>query len=153
MRKQKKQSLLTVIITILVIALIMMIGSIVYEEKINMNKQETQNTIAPIEKESENVEEKEESSIENDIQEIPTEEDEEFIGEEEQKEDTTKDDATKSKDEKAIDLAQKEWGDDESVTFNVEKKSGDKYYVAVKREATVVQWYEVDTETWEISEY
>ena len=67
-----------------------------------------------------------------------------------QKEETT----TQSKDEKAIDLAKKEWGeDDDTVTFNVEEKNGSKYYVAVKKDATVISWYEVDTENWEINEY
>ena len=43
MKKQKKQNLLTAIIILLVIALAMLVGSIVYEEMIHMNKQ-TQNT-------------------------------------------------------------------------------------------------------------
>ena len=57
MKKQKKQSLLTAIIVILVIALIMMIGSIVYEEKINMNKQQAQNTVETFQKEENDIEE------------------------------------------------------------------------------------------------
>ena len=58
-----------------------------------------------------------------------------------------------NKDEKAIELAKKEWGEDDTVTFNIEKKNGAKYYIAVKKDAMVVEWYEVDTESWKISEY
>lgn len=161
MKIQKKQSLLTVIITILVIALIMLVGSIVYEEKINISKRETQNTVAPVENEQEQVS-KEQEKEENSVEDIPVEDakeeeiiedKDEYVGEEEQVNDATPTDTTKSKDEKAIELAQKEWGEDNSVTFNVEEKKEAKYYVAVKREATVVQWYEVDTETWKISEF
>ena len=63
---------------------------------------------------------------------------------EEQKED---------KDAKSIALAKKEWGDDDSASFSIEEKKNNKYYVAVKKDATVIQWYEVDTENWTISEY
>ena len=52
-----------------------------------------------------------------------------------------------------IELAKKEWGEDNSVTFNIEEKDGDKYYVAVKKDATTIKWYEVDTDKWTISEY
>lgn len=44
-------------------------------------------------------------------------------------------------------------GRDDTVTFNIEKKNGAKYYIAVKKDAMVVEWYEVDTESWKISEY
>ena len=74
------------------------------------------------------------------------------MGEEEQ-EPQKEEPTTQSKDEKAIDLAKKEWGEDDSVKFSIEEKKGSKYYVAVKRDATVISWYEVDTETWKISEY
>ena len=59
----------------------------------------------------------------------------------------------KSKEEKAIDLAKKEWGDDDSVSFNIEEKKGNIFYIAVKSDASVISWYEVNTETWEISEF
>ena len=47
MKKQKKQNLLTAIIIILVITLIMMVGSIVYEEITNMSKYSMENAGAP----------------------------------------------------------------------------------------------------------
>lgn len=76
----------------------------------------------------------------------------EYIGEEE-KEDFKEEIIIQNKDEKAIELAKKEWGEDDTVTFNIEKKNGAKYYIAVKKDAMVVEWYEVDTESWKISEY
>lgn len=156
MKKQKKQNLLTVIIIILVVALIMMVGSIVYEEKINMSKRPVQDTSSPIEKED-----NKNDVVENEDNETPAEEDnekpqdepqqsdKEYVGEEEKNEE----DSAKSKEDKAIELVKKEWGNDDSVTFNIEQKKDSKYYVAVKSENEPTVWYEVDTETWEVSEY
>lgn len=147
MKKQKKQSLLSTLIVILVIALIMMIGSIVYEEKININKQQAQDTIQQNEKDDTEAETSNEDELED---EEPVEE-QEYVGEEEN---STEEDSTLSKDEKAINLVKKEWGDDDSVTFSIVDKSGSKYRVSVISESTaVLQWYEVDTETWEVSEF
>lgn len=161
MKKQKKQNLLTMVIILLVIALIMMIGSIVYEEKINMAKQLTQNpeVLLPKEdnKEIENEEELDDNQEENQDSENgkneqidETEKEPEFVGEEEN---NTNEDASQSKDEKAINLVKKEYGNDDTVTYSIEQKNGIKYYVAVKGSDTETIWYEVDTETWEVSEY
>ena len=54
---------------------------------------------------------------------------------------------------RAIELAKKEWGNDDSVSFSIEEKKDNKIYVAVKNDATVIQWYEVNTNDWTISEY
>ena len=149
MKKKKEQNILTLIIILATIALIIIIGSIVYDEKIKENKEAVESITAPI------IENKNDNVIQNESEETITKnetEKEEYVGEEEQetqKEETT----TQSNDEKAIDLAKKEWGEDDTVTFNVEEKKGTKYYVAVKQEATVIAWYEVDTENWKISEY
>lgn len=169
MKKQKKQGLLNAIIVILVIALIMMIISIVYEEKINMSKQPTQNTNSPIISEQEDSEDKDENKEEdNDVieedadtnidteideEELPAEENkgEEYLGEEEN---TTSKEPEISTDDKVVDLVKKEWGQDASVTFSIEKKNGSKYRVAVRDSSTtVLAWYEVNIETWEVSEY
>lgn len=157
MKKQKKQTILNLIITILVIALILMIGSIVYEEIINVNKQQlTQNTSTPVIKDVEIDDldeiENEKDIVEEEKEEIPVEDSkEEFIGEEENK---TEEKPEKTTDEKVIDLVKKEWGQDDSVIFSIEKKNGTKYRVAVRNSSTtVLQWYEVNTETWEVSEY
>ena len=170
MKKQKKQSLLTAIIIILVLALIVMVGSIIYEEKINMSKNRTQNIVAPIVKED-NIDNEdqlpvEEENTENeDIVEDETkepgeeqqeevkeeaEDSEQYVGEEEN---DKKEDSTQSKEEKAISAVKKQWGEDDSVTFSVERKKDTKYYVAVKSSNSETTWYEVDTETWEVEEY
>ena len=147
MKKKKEQNILTLIIVLAIIALAIIIGSIIYEEQIGENKEAVESIAIPaIEEKQETIEPVESENI------IQEEETEEYVGEEEQetqKEETT----TKNKDEKAIDLVKKEWGEYDTVTFNVEEKNGSKYYVAVKKDATVISWYEVDTENWEINEY
>ena len=147
MKEKNTQNILTLVIILAIIALIMIIGSIVYDEKIKENKEAVESITAPI------IENKNDNVIQNEeiIKENETEK-EEYVGEEEQE--TQKEEiTTQSNDEKAIDLAKKEWGEDDTVTFNVEEKKGSKYYVAVKQDATVIAWYEVDTENWKISEY
>ena len=134
-------------------ALTVVVGSIVYEEKMKKNKKAVESTTTPIiENKDTNVEEtteKEES--------LPQEQGtvkEEYVGEEEKEaEQENVVSQAQSKDEKAIELAKEEWGEDDSVTFNIEEKDGDKYYVAVKKDATAIKWYEVDTDKWTISEY
>ena len=60
----------------------------------------------------------------------------------------------KVKEEKAIELAKKEWGENDSnVTYNVEQKEGNVYYIAVRLNDQVQKWYEVNTEKWTIQEY
>lgn len=152
MKKQKKQNLLTAIIIIALFALAMMITSMIYEEKINREK--SQNVISTVAQEDENKNTVEDdNTIENETVEEPvTEPEQEYVGEEEQ-ESPQEEITTQSKDEKAIELAKKEWGEDDSATFSIEEKNNNKYYVAVRKDGNTLAWYEVDTETWEISEY
>ena len=147
MKKKKEQNILTLIIVLAIIALAVIIGSIIYEEQIGENKEAVESIAIPaIEEKQETIEPVESENI------IKEEETEEYVGEEEQE--TQKEETTpQNKDEKAIDLVKKEWGEDDTVTFNIEEKNGSKYYVAVKKDATVISWYEVDTENWEINEY
>ena len=149
-----KQKILNIIISIAVISLIGIIVSITYEQTINMKKQEEQNKLVSnveenkteTNKETENNIEKEKEDKED------AEPEQEYIGKEED-DNSEEDDKQKTKDEKAIDLAKKTWGKDDSVTFSIEEKKGFIYYVAVKSNATVISWYEINTDTWEISEY
>ena len=167
MNKQKKQNLLTAIIIILVIALAMLVGSIVYEEIINMNKHQIQNTSLPTSNDEENDlnqeeikiesedDEQDEELVEEDVEKeeetIETTNKEEYVGEEES---NSQGETTENKEDKAIQLVKKEWGENKKVTFSIEKKNGTKYRVAVRdNSTTVLAWYEVDTETWEVSEY
>lgn len=165
MKKQKNQNLLTAIIVILVIVLAMLIGSIVYEELINMKKSQSLNTSAPIIKEDEpkdnpvneeifdeeETEVEEESNVEEQETTEEKDKEQEYVGQEES---NSQEETTENKDKKAIGLVEKEWGKDDTVTFSIEKKNGSKYRVAVRdRTTSVLAWYEVDTETWEVSEY
>lgn len=140
-----KQKILNIIIIVAVIALLGILGSIAYEQKVNYEK-DKDTTV------STNTNE-----IKNEIveQEGTTEEkkpEQEYVGQEE--EDSLKEETpAKTKDEKVIELAKQTWDGDDSVTFSIEEKKGFMYYVAVKSNATVISWYEVNTDTWEISEF
>lgn len=151
MGKKNAQRILTIIIVLAVIVLFILIGSIIYEEQMKKNKEAVESVYAPIlENDSDSIEpvQIENTEIEEEIK------NEEYIGEEEQ-ETNEKDTVSKiqNNDEKAIDLARKEWGEDSSVSFNIEEKDGTKYYVAVKQDATVIGWYEIDTDNWKIKEF
>lgn len=148
MNKQKKHTILNVIITISVIMLMLIICFIVYEHLINqkdINELNTNNEIENTIKEDNNTEKQEEKMSEE-------ENEEEYIGQEE-KESETNDKDEKSIDKKALDLAKKEWGEDSSVQFSIEEKKTNKYYIAVTSNATRIAWYEVNIDTWEISEF
>ena len=121
--------------------------------EIRKNKNAVESTAMPtIENKDTNVEETPEKEENLPQKQEPTKE--EYVGEEEKEaEQENVASQAQSKDEKAIELAKKEWGEDNSVTFNIEEKDGDKYYVAVKKDATSIKWYEVDTDKWTISEY
>lgn len=152
MEKQKKQNILTIIIVIAAIALVLIVGEEIYSQKVKGNKKnqisepETENTSNTNTIETE----KQETKPSNTTVEVPKND---YVGEEE-KESEQEEDTTKTTEEKAIELAKKTWGEtDTSVTYSIEQKDGNKYYVAVKKDATVQMWYEIDTETWEIKEY
>lgn len=158
MKKQKKQAILNAIIVILVLILITLIGSIIYEERINMKKQQIKNTDLPS-TENDNIISEEQAPINEETtkEEIttvptkePTQKKEEYVGEEEK---NSSQEDTKTNDDKAIEFVKKECGNDNNFTFSIEKKKGTKYYVAVKSSNTETVWYEVDTETWEVNEY
>ena len=146
---KKAQNILTGIIVVAVIALIGIIVWITYNQIINSQKEEenTTNTIATNETTNTiNVEENQEEE-EN----TPVESNDDYIGIEEgsAKEGNTE----KTTDERAIELAKETWGEDDSVTFSIERKDGNVYYIAVSSNATTISWYQVNIDTWEISEY
>ena len=153
MKRKTEQKILTIIIVLALVALAVLVSSIVYEEEIRKNKNAVESTAIPtIENKDTNVEETPEKEENLPQEQEPTKE--EYVGEEEKEaEQENVASQVQSKDEKAIELAKKEWGEDNSVTFNIEEKDGDKYYVAVKKDATTIKWYEVDTDKWTISEY
>ena len=150
---KKQQNILTIIIILSVLALAVLIGSIIYDENVKNNKKAVETIEVP------QVAEKEETlpTIEEDDSNSPAEnEQEEYIGEEEKEVEETiqKEEIPKQSDEeKAIDLAKKEWGEDDTVIFSIEEKKDKKYYIAVKQDAVVIQWYLVNAEDWTISEY
>lgn len=151
---KKQQHILTLIIVLAVIGIAILVCSIIYDEKIKYNKKAVETISQP-----ENEEKIEESlPIDEEDNTVDTEESQDdYVGEEEKEsQEQVKEEQKESKqtdDEKAIELAKKEWGDDDSVSFSIEEKKDTKIYVAVKSDATVIQWYEVNTSDWTISEY
>ena len=149
MSKRKTQNILNVVIVLLVVMLIIMVAMVLYESKINGNKDKNISNA-----QIETSQQQENEIIENDtINDEEQEKEEEYMGEEE-KESQEEVDEELTKDEKAIQLAKEKWGsDDATVTYSIEEKKGNIYYIAVKSNATTISWYEVNTETWEISEF
>ena len=147
MSKNKSQKVLNIIIVLLVIALIAMIGLVIYDSK-NSNSEENKVDISKTEiNQNQNNQ-----VIEEEIKEEENN-NEEYVGEEEKE---SQEEATTelSNAEKALQLAKKEWGeDDNTVTYSIEEKKDNIYYIAVKSNATTISWYQVNTETWEISEF
>lgn len=148
MSKNKSQKVLNIIIVLLVIALIAMIGLVIYDSR-NSNSEENNVDISKTEiNQNQNNQ-----VIEEEIKEEENNNNEEYVGEEEKE---SQEEATTelSNDEKALQLAKKEWGeDDNTVTYSIEEKKDNIYYIAVKSNATTISWYQVNTETWEISEF
>ena len=156
---EKKQHFLTGIIIIALIGIIILVVYFVYEMKKGNDSsiEQDNNQLSEIQElDEEKAEEKVEKEIEEEKIVEPEKKQEEYIGEEEKNvtdEETKAANESKSKDEKAIELAKKQWGDDNTVTFSIEEKKGSMFYIAVKSEANVISWYEVNTETWEINDY
>lgn len=153
---KKQQHILTIIIILAIIACITLIVSMIYDEKIKQNKKAIETIVVPKEAKEETIKPSTDTSEEHEKDEEKSKEntEDEYIGEEEKQSQKEEEKEEKeNKDEKSIKLAQKEWGDDNGVSFSIAKKENNKYYVAVKQDATVIQWYEVDTEKWTISEY
>ena len=101
------------------------------------NNQESEEVENVVDTDVEKNEEKQEADNKN--------EQEESNGEEEAKE---TEQSKKSKDEKVLDLVSKEWGEDESVYYTIDRNVEDKYYVSVRSKQTTqtLAEYEVDLE-------
>lgn len=149
MDTRKKQNILTVIIVIALIGLAVILTSMFYDEKTKAEKTSSavSNEVTPPKEEKEN------NTVKDPVEEVKENTEENtYVGEEE-KESEQEEEPKQSNDEKAIELAKKEWGNDHDATFSIDEKKGNKYYVAVKKDGNTVEWYEVDTETWKISVY
>ena len=158
MDKQEKQNISTVVIVIAVVVIVMVIGFGLYPSLTNKEEEKITPTTSENSDEEDtnantNQQEDQEDNVKKEETVTPEEEENNYVGQEEQ-ESNEEADVAKTKDEKAIELAKKEWGEnDTSVTYSIEQKDGNIYYIAVKSNATVEQWYEVDTENWTIKEY
>lgn len=161
MDTREKQNLLTMIIIVATLAIVLIIGLIIYPSIKENNQatfiesQTTKDTTQNITSSSKTTETTDTTQQTNTQPTVTsetkvTEETNNSIG----KEEMNKIDDIQTKEEKAIELARKEWGkDDTSVTYNVEQKEENIYYIAVRENDQVKKWYEVDTEKWTIAEY
>lgn len=164
METREKQNLLTMIIIVAFLAIALIVGFIIYPEIKENNKKNIQNSHSITKTESTNIISTKTSSITQNITNANTETTETtkttktdstngYIGREEMDNEKTESIA-QTKEERAIDLARKEWGEnDKNVTYNVEQKEENIYYVAVRLNDQVQKWYEIDTEKWTIKEY
>ena len=148
MKKKSKQRILTGIIVIAIIMLALVVGYAIYEAKISQKEEVPNNSET-----SPKIEDKKDNTVADEKEENKPDEKEEYVGKEENESKTPEENVQITKEEKALMLAKEKWGEDDSVTFSIEEKKENIYYVAVKSNATVISWYEIDTNTWKISEF
>lgn len=147
METSTKQKILTILIVIAVILLILIGVYVVYQEENIKTDNKVENKITnTTNNTTNNIKNNEVSNTTNTVP------DDNYIGKEEE-ESNVKEDTELTTDEKALKMAKERWGEDDSVTFNIEKKNGNIYIISVNSNATTVFWYQVNTKTWEISDY
>ena len=157
METREKQNLLTMIIIVAFLAIALIVGFIIYPEIRENNKSNSLNSQST--KQTENTNSTQTTSTTNtettNTESTNTASTNGYVGEEEKEIDASQTNSTsQTKEEKAIELAKKEWGENDSnVTYNVEQKEGNVYYIAVRLNDQVQKWYEVNTEKWTIQEY
>ena len=159
METREKQNLLTMIIIVAFLAIALIVGFIIYPEIRENNKSNSLNSQSTKQTENTNTNSTQTTSTTNtettNKESTSTASTNGYVGEEEKEIDASQTNSTsQTKEEKAIELAKKEWGEnDTNVTYNVEQKEGNIYYIAVRLNDQVQKWYEVNTEKWTIQEY
>ena len=170
METREKQNLLTMIIIVAFLAIALIVGFIIYPEIIENNKSNSLNSQSTKQTENTNITTNSTQTTSTTNTETTKTESTStastngYVGEEEKElskiasggemSDIYPPNNTPTKEEKAIELAKKEWGENDSnVTYNVEQKEGNVYYIAVRLNDQVQKWYEVNTEKWTIQEY
>ena len=161
METREKQNLLTMIIIVAFLAIALIVGFIIYPEIIENNKSNSLNSQSTKQTENTNITTNSTQTTSTTNTETTKTESTStastngYVGEEEKESDASQTTSTsQTKEEKAIELAKKEWGENESNgTYKVEQKEGNVYYIAVRLNDQVQKWYEVNTEKWTIQEY
>lgn len=159
---EKKDKILITILVILLITIIVGVWLYCTLETTN-TKNEVNNTAKQenkIEEQKENkVEEnmlEEENAIEENVVEKneinETETTSNIVGKEEKESKT--ENTGKTNEEKAIEVAKKEWGTTDGVSFDIQNREGNIYTVAVRSisNTQVYAWYRVNVETESIEE-
>lgn len=140
-KKTKIGIIIAVIILLIAIIAAAIIFTNPFEESNNedieaLNNQENE-VINNIIENNEIVNEEENEEVNNDVEETEVNNEEESGYE-----------ANTSDEEKAIELVKKEWGEDDTVVFDLSGVTADgKYRVSVNRDTKVLAWYIVDVET------
>ena len=145
MNKKTKVALVILIIALIIVVAIAVIASInpfkenktsaeaLNDTQINGMLNNTENNIENTEQENNAINEEN-----NNVNETEGKE---------QEKPSTSDNANNSNEEKAIELVKKEWGEDNSVYFDLAGVTSDgKYRVSVNRDTKVLAWYIVDIE-------
>ena len=151
METREKQNLLTMIIIVAFLAIALIVGFIIYPEIIENNKSNSLNSQSTKQTENTNITTNStQTTSTTNTETTSTASTNGYVGEEEKESDASQTTSTsQTKEEKAIELAKKEWGENDSnVTYNVEQKEGNVYYIAVRLNDQVQKWYEVNTEKW-----
>ena len=154
---EKKQHILTLIIILAVIGIAVVVASIIYDERVKENKKAVESISAPKVEVAKNDNEEEQAKEEESLPENNSNSESDYVGEEEKEsQEQVKEEQKESKqtdDEKAIELAKKEWGEDDTVSFSVENKEDTKIYVSANQNGAVIQWYVINTSDWTIKKY
>lgn len=141
-----------VALVILVIALIIVVAIAVVAFINPFNEKETGTEAFNDTQINEEINNTETNNVENNEQEnnVVNEEvnnTENVTNTDEQQQPSTSDNANNSNEEKAIELVKKEWGEDDSVYFDLAGITSDgKYRVSVNKDTRVLAWYIVDIE-------
>ena len=154
---EKKQHILTLIIILAVIGIAVIVASIIYDERVKENKKAVESISAPKVEVTKNDNEEEQAKEEENLPEDNSNSESDYVGEEDKEsQEQVKEEQKESKqtdDEKAIELAKIEWGEDDTVSFSVENKEDTKIYVSVNQNGAVIQWYVINTSDWTIKKY
>ena len=116
-------------------------------EKIEAMEKEDDEVVETTNEENTNIESNNETETNNNS---TTSNSQKYIGEEE----TSVENTSISNDEKAINLVKKEWGEDDTVYYNIAYINGKIYNISVNSKDTtgVLAWYSVNIETEEVVE-
>ena len=148
---RKKLKVLLVILIVAIIGVLAWTGKVYYDEKQQLDSVANNKTETNASSNTNKVDEKEETKKEEPIKETKKEETEHKKEEEKPQEETSS-----SNEEKAIELAKKEYGiTDGGIYYRIDQiKSNTEYIVSVRnKDTSVLAWYVVDVSAGTVKDY